>query len=259
MEDPSGAWEWIFTIFASLFGLFLLVCIASLIWHYLIRRPATALRDRGRAAHHRLAEELPPPRSPEQAKRELVAAFDGLPGLSRDVRARLAIRARKILTREAKDDELKAWTTECTSEILRRWADAAGEVPRLRAELPPRSFELSCEPKRFVRDWNEQDWLHDDEHGPLTVEQLRIGPAMSSHEFVEWNVERWAWQLEQQVGLNCLDVLVVPLFAFGLFGAVLSFALSNLLAYICSAVLVVPSMWWWARARRRGYLAFGDD
>src|SRR5687768_8087936 len=116
MEDPSGAWEWIFTIFASLFGLFLLLALASSVWHYLIRRPARALRGRGQAAHRRLAEELPPPKSPEQAKRELVAAFDGLPALSRDVKARLAVRAREVLTREPKEDELKTWSTDFTND-----------------------------------------------------------------------------------------------------------------------------------------------
>ena len=183
----------------------------------------------------------------------------GTPALARELRERLGSRAREILTREPKEDELKRWTTECTNAVLRCWGDAADEVPRLRAELPPRSFELSCEAKRFVKQWNEQDWLHDGDHGPLTVDGLRIGPTMTPQEFVEWNVERWAWQLEQQVGLNCWDILFVPLFFVGIAAGVLNgIGLPEWLALAVGVVLLVPFMWWWARIRRRGYMAFGD-
>ena len=256
IEDPSGFVEWAVQIFVGLFSLFLILCLVLLAWQWLIAAPVRWLRRRGKSVHHDLAKALPivPLADPRGELRAQIGSYEEV---SRELARRLRERSREVILRDP--GEMTEPGKALARLVFDRWQAAGGRVPRLRRELPGESWNFPLDPVEFVTEWNESTWLHSAEHPKLRIEDLAAGPFMSGPEFVDWQLEEWARQLERQVSLNCCDIGCVPFFL----AVPLAMGLANVLplwAAIPLALLpVVPFMLGWRWLRRRAYITFGDD
>ena len=177
--------------------------------------------------------------------------------MSRDLAQRLRERSREVVLRDP--GEMTDAGKALAKLVFDRWHAAGGRVPRLRRELPDESWTFPLGPVEFVDEWNDSTWLHSIEHPKLRIEDLAAGPFMSGPEFVDWQLDEWARQLERQVSLNCCDIGCLPLFL----AVPLALGLANVLplwAAIPLALLpVFPFMLGWRWLRRRAYISFGDD
>lgn len=255
-EDPSGFVEWAVQIAVGLFALFLLLCIALWVIDLGIVRPVRWARGRRESVHHELARALP--LEPLSDPRAALAAEIGRSGLVAKLLAeRLRVRAREVIRRDPGD--MGPAGKELAALVFDRWAQAGGRVPRLRRELPQESWRFPYEPAKFVQEWNESTWLHSAQHPKLRLETLAAGPFMTGAEFLEWQIDVWAMELEREVSLNCCDLGCVPFLVL----APLALALENVLplwvAVPLALLVVVPFMLGWRWLRRRAYVRLGDD
>lgn len=147
------------------------------------------------------------------------------------------------MKREPKDATPGA--AEMARRVFDRWHEVGGRVPRLRGELPPESRRFPLEPQKFVKEWNESTWLHTPKRGKLRVEDLQAGPFMSGQEFVDWNLDHWAWELDRKVSLSCCDLGCLPLFLVVPLAAALhdGAGLPTWLAIVLALIPVVPFLY----------------
>lgn len=255
-EDPSGFVEWAVQIAVGLFGLFLLLLIALWVIDLGIVRPTRWLRGRGRSVHHDLARGLPLEPLPDP-RGALAAEIGSFAAVAKELAERLRERGREVILRDPGEmrDEGKA----TAKLVFDRWAEAGGRVPRLRRELPRESWKFPLDPVKFVREWNESTWLHSAQHPKLRIEDLAPGPFMTGPEFVDWQLDIWAGELERQVSLNCCDIGCLPLFIVVPVAMLLGNVLPLWAAIPLAVLPVIPFMLGWRWLRRRAYVSFGDD
>jgi hypothetical protein len=255
-DDTSGFVEWAVQIFVGLFSLFLLLVLVLWAIELLILKPRRALRGRGASVHHQLAKALPaePLADPRAALRDQIG---GMEEVVAALEPRLRERAREVTGRDC--GEQRASARSLAKDLFDRWAAAGGRVPVLRRELPAGSWTFPFPPQKFVEEWNDSTWLHTHEHPKLRLEDVAAGPFLTGPEFVDWQLDVWARELDREVSLNCCDIGCIPFF----FVLPLSAGLEKLLpvwAAVAVAVLaVVPFMLGWRWVRRRGYVTYGDD
>jgi hypothetical protein len=237
--------------------LLLLVVISAIgfIGEHVVARIWRRVRGRNESVHHRLKDALPTERvDPRAQLREEVGTFEQLVA---ELEPRLRERGSEVMQRAIGDATPDA--KQMARQIFDRWNEAGGRVPRLRAELPPESRRFPLGDAEFVKEWNESTWLHTPARGKLRVEDVEAGPFMSGPEFVDRNIEHWAWELDRKVSLNCCDIGCLPIFivvpvALGLRGL----GLPVWLAIPLALIPVVPFLYGWRWVRRRGYIEWEE-